>query len=97
MPAPRARVTGIIRVTEKKSLGKEGQFKFTEARIQTGVATIETVRFGDTWLEAHDAPRAGDVLDIEVEVGGFGGRNGVEINLSAVAPFDEAYALELAS
>ena len=91
MPAPRARITGKTLLTEKKSLGAAGNYKFTEARVQTGTATIEIVRFGDQWLEAHDAPRAGDILDIEVEATGYAGRGGVEVNYSAVGPFDDSF------
>lgn len=91
-----ARLTGKVLVTEKRAFGSgDRQFRFTEARIQTGVASIETVRFTEDWQ--YDSPRVGDVLDLEVEISGFGGRNGVEVNLSARGYYDETFALSLAA
>jgi hypothetical protein len=91
-----ARITGKVLVTTKESFGSgEKAFRFTEARIQTGVASIEPVRFTDRW--EFETPRAGDLLDLEVTISGFGGRNGVQVNATAVKPFDESYLLDLAA
>jgi hypothetical protein len=94
MAQPRARITGEVLVVEVKALGAAGTFKFKEARVQTGPAQIESVRFTDEWQRAHDAPRSGDFIDVEVECSGFAGRNGVEISLVATAPFNEKFAEE---
>jgi hypothetical protein len=92
----RARITGKVLLTEKKQFGSgDRTFKFTEARIQTGLASIESVRYTDSW--EFETPRAGDPVDIEVNVSGFGGRNGVQINAEAVRPFDESFVISLIS
>lgn len=91
-----ARITGKVLVSTKESFGSgERTFKFTEARIQTGVASIEAVRFTDRW--EFETPRAGDLLDLEVLISGFGGRNGVQVNATAVKPFDESFLIDLAA
>lgn len=96
MAALNARLTGKVLLTKKEKFGSgDREFKFTSAKIQTGIATIEEVRFTDQWTEAHDLPRAGDLLDIEVEVGGFSGRSGLQLNLTAVGPYDESFVLGL--
>ena len=96
MAQPRARISGKILVTEKKQFGSgERVFKFTEARIQTGPASIESVRITDSWN--NDFPRAGDVVDYEVEISGFSGRNGLDLTLTAVDHFNEAFFLDVAT
>lgn len=90
------RVTGKVLLTEKKQFGAADRvFKFTEAKVQTGIASIESVRFTDSWLDAHDVPRAGELIDLAVEISGFGGRNGVQLSATAVEPFNEEFALTL--
>lgn len=92
-------MTGKVLLVEPKQFGSGDRlFKFREASVQTGVASIEQVRFTDSWAESgHDAPRAGDFLDVEIEIGAFAGRSGVTISATATRPFDESYALELAA
>jgi len=91
----KARLTGKVLLTEDKSFGMgERKFAFKLAHIQTGVATIEEVRFTDSWEGM--LPRAGEFLDVAVEIGAFAGRSGVTLSATAVAPFDESFALGLA-
>lgn len=94
----RVRITGRVLQTQRQKFGSgEREFRFVEAHVQTGPITIQPVRFTDAWDNSgHEVPRAGDVIDIEAEVGAFAGRNGVTVSLSALAPFDEAYVMGLA-
>lgn len=88
----KSRITGKVVHTEKKSFGAgERAFKFTEVHIQTSVASIVPVRFTDRW--EYDAPRPGDVLDLEVVVSGFSGRSGLDLSATASGYFDESYVL----
>lgn len=93
----KARLTGKVLLVEPKQFGTGDRiFKFKLAHVQTGVASIEEVRFTDDYFEAgHDLPRANDIVDLEVEVGAYAGRSGVSITAQAVKPFDEAFALGL--
>lgn len=89
------RISGKVVHTERREFGSgERAFRFLEVSIQTSPKAITPVRFTDRW--AYDAPRAGDALDIEVQVTGFSGRNGLDLSATAVAPFDEAFYLEAA-
>lgn len=92
----KSRITGKVVHTEKQSFGAgERAFKFLEVHIQTSVASITSVRFTDRW--EYDTPRAGDIVDLEVAVSGFSGRNGLDLSATAVRYFDESYVLELAA
>lgn len=92
----KSRITGKVVHTEKKSFGAgERAFKFTEVHVQTGVATITAVRFTDRW--EYDMPRPGDVLDLDVVISGFSGRNGLDLSATASGYFDESYVLAQAS
>lgn len=87
-------MSGKVLLTEKRKFGSgEREFRFTEASIQTGVASIEKVRFTDQY--EHDVPRAGDVIDVAVTIGAYAGRSGVDITAQALHPFDEAFVLSL--
>jgi hypothetical protein len=88
----KARLTGKVLLVEAKSFGSgDRQFRFKLAHVQTGVASIEEVRFTEDY--EHDYPRANDFVDLEVEIGAYAGRSGVSITAQAVKPFDEAYTL----
>lgn len=91
----KTRISGKVVHTEKQSFGAgERAFKFLEVAVQTSPASIVPVRVTDRW--EYETPRVGDVLDLEVEVSGFSGRNGVDISLTASKPFDESFYLEAA-
>lgn len=88
----KARLTGKVLLVEAKQFGAgDRQFRFKLAHIQTGIASIEEVRFTEDY--EHDYPRANDVLDLEVEIGAYAGRSGVSITAQAVKPFDESFTL----
>lgn len=92
----KSRLTGKVVHTEKKSFGAgERAFKFTEVHVQTSVASITPVRFTDRW--EYDTPRAGDILDLEVVVTGFSGRNGLDLSATAAGYFQETWVLEQAT
>jgi hypothetical protein len=92
----KARMTGKVLLTENKKFGSgDREFRFKLAHVQTGVATIEEIRFTDSY--ELDVPRAGDVVDLEVEIGAFAGRSGVSITAQASKPFDESFVLEMAT
>lgn len=92
----KARITGKVLLVENKKFGSgEREFRFKLAHVQTGVASIEELRFTENY--EHDYPRVGDLLDVEVEVSGYSGRNGLSLSLTAVQPFDESYALSVAA
>jgi hypothetical protein len=95
----KSRITGKVVHTEKQSFGAgERAFKFTEVSVQTSPKSIVPVRFTDRWTDnGFDMPRNGDILDLEVSVSGYSGRNGLDLSATASAPFDESYVLELAS
>lgn len=87
------RLTGKVLQTEDKSFGQgERKFSFKLAHVQTGLTSIDEVRFTDSWPGM--IPRAGEVIDVQVEIGAFAGRSGVTLSATAVEPFDEAYALQ---
>lgn len=91
----KSRISGKVVHTERQKFGAgERAFQFLEVHIQTSVASITPVRFTDRW--EGDTPRAGDVLDLEVTVSGYSGRNGLDLSATAVRPFDESYFLEAA-
>jgi hypothetical protein len=95
MASLKTRISGKVQHTEKQQFGAgERAFKFLEIFIQTSPASIVPVRITDRW--EYETPRVGDVLDLEVEISGFSGRNGVDISLTATKPFDEAYYREVA-
>lgn len=94
MAAQLVRVAGKVLLTKKQSFGTgDRKFVFLEASIQTDVASILEVRFTDDW--EGETPRAGDLLDIDVEVGGFAGRNGLSINFTASTPHSDDFLLSL--
>jgi hypothetical protein len=89
----KSRITGKVVHTEKQKFGSgERAFQFLEVHIQTSVASITPVRFTDRW--EWDTPRAGDLLDLEVVVSGYTGRNGLDLSATASRYFDESYVLE---
>lgn len=93
------RISGKVVHTERKSFGAgDRAFKFLEVHVQTSVSAITPVRFTDRW--ELDTPRAGDPIDVEVQISGFSGRSGLDLSATAVRPYDELYyrqALELAT
>jgi hypothetical protein len=90
----KSRITGKVVHTEKQEFGSgERAFRFLEVHVQTGPATIVPVRFTDRW--PSDTPRSGDLLDLEVTVSGYTGRNGLDLSATANRFFDESYVLEL--
>lgn len=94
MAAQLVRVSGKVLLTKKQSFGTgDRKFSFLEASVQTDVASILEVRFTDDW--DGESPRAGDLVDIDVEIGGFSGRNGLSINLTAVQPHSDDFFLSL--
>lgn len=94
-----SRISGKVVHTERRSFGSgERAFKFLEVSVQTSPKSITPIRFTDRW--EFDTPRAGDPVDVEVQVSGFSGRNGLDLSATAVRPYDEAYyreALEAAT
>lgn len=95
MASLKTRISGKVVATEKQQFGAgERAFKFLEVHVQTGVASIVPIRLTDRW--EYETPRALDVIDYEVEVSGFSGRNGVDISLTATKPYDESFYLEAA-
>lgn len=90
----KARICGKVVHTEKQSFGTgERAFKFLEVHVQTSIASITPVRFTDRW--EYDTPRPGDVLDLEVAISGYAGRNGLDLSATATRYFDEAFLLDL--
>lgn len=90
-----SRISGKVVHTERRSFGSgERAFNFLEVHVQTSVTAITPVRYTDRW--SFETPRAGDAVDIEVNVSAFAGRNGVEIRAAAVRPYDESFYLEAA-
>lgn len=88
----KSRITGKVVHTEKQTFGAgERAFKFLEVHVQTSVASITPVRFTDRW--EYDTPRAGDIVDLEVSVSGYSGRNGLDLSATASRYFDETYVL----
>lgn len=95
MPAQLVRVAGKVLQTKKESLGNgDRKFNFQNVSIQTDVASIVDVRFTEDW--EFEAPRAGDLLDLDVAVGGYAARSGLEINFTAVQPHSDDFVLSLA-
>lgn len=89
------RISGKVVHTERKSFGAgERAFKFLEVHVQTSVTAITAVRFTDRW--ELETPRAGDPIDVEVQITGFSGRSGLDLSATAVRPYDESYYLEAA-
>lgn len=92
----KTRITGKVVHTEKREFGSgDRAFKFTEVTVQTSVKSLAEVRFTDRW--PYDMPRAGDLLDLDVTVSGFAGRNGLDLSATAIGYFDESYVLEQAT
>lgn len=93
----KARATGKVLLVEQKQFGTGDRiFRFKLAHVQTGVASIEEIRFTDDYFEAgHDVPRAGDIVDLEIEISVYTSRAGSSITSSAVRPFDESFVLSL--
>jgi hypothetical protein len=92
-----SRISGKVVHTERRSFGSgERAFKFLEVSVQTSPKSIVPVRFTDRSAEAMDSPRPGDPIDVEVQVSGFSGRNGLDLSATIIRPFDEAYYLEAA-
>ena len=90
-----SRISGKVVHTERRSFGQgDRAFKFLEVSVQTSPKSITPVRFTDRWED--ETPRAGDPIDIEVQISGFSGRNGLDLSATAVRRFDEAYYLEAA-
>ena len=90
-----ARMQGKVLVTKKESFGQgDRKFVFTEAKVQTGVATIVAVRFTDQWSDQFEIPRAGDWVDLDVVVSGFSGRNSLTLSATAEAPHDDTWELQ---
>jgi hypothetical protein len=84
------RISGKVVHTERKSFGAgERAFKFLAVHVQTSVTAITEVRFTDRW--ELDTPRAGDPIDVEVQISGFSGRNGLDLSATAVRPYDESF------
>lgn len=81
------RCSGTVLLIEDRSIGSDParQFRFKEMRVQTGVASIESVRVTDSY--AGEPFRVGDVVDLEVKIGAYAGRSGVEVNAEAVRPY----------
>lgn len=91
MAAQLVRVAGKALQAKKVSMGNDParRFTFLNVAIQTDVASIIEVRFTDDW--EHLQPRPGDLLDLDVAVGGYQSRTGLEINFTAVQPHTEDY------
>jgi hypothetical protein len=88
----KSRVTGKVVHTEKVSFGAgERAFKFLEVSVQTSPKTIVAVRVTDRW--EYETPRVGDVVDLEVHVTGYSGRNGLDLSATATGYYDESWAL----
>jgi hypothetical protein len=88
-----SRISGKVVHTERRSFGSgDRAFKFLEVHVQTSVTAITPVRFTDRW--EFETPRAGDPIDVEVQVSGFSGRNGLDLSATAVRPYDESYYRE---
>jgi hypothetical protein len=91
----KARVTGkVLQMVPQKFGSGDREFRFLEASIQTGIASIDIVRFTDSYPQG-ETPRINDVVDLEVELGAYAGRSGTVVNATAVKPFDESYVLGL--
>ena len=89
-----ARIAGKVLLVQRQKFGQgDRQFSFLEAKVQTDVAEIDIVRFTDDW--EYETPRAGDIIDVTVEIGGFSGRNGLSINATAVRPHSDDFLLSL--
>lgn len=89
------RISGKVVHTERRSFGSgERAFKFLEVSVQTSPKSITALRFTDRSAENMDTPRPGDPIDVEVQVSGFSGRNGLDLSATVVRPFDEAYYRE---
>lgn len=90
----KARMQGKVLLVQRQKFGQgDRQFTFLEAKVQTDVADIDAIRFTDDW--PHETPRAGDVIDVQVEIGGFSGRNGLSLNATAVQPHSDDFILSL--
>lgn len=91
MAAQLVRVAGKALQAKKVSMGNDParRFTFLNVAVQTDVASIIEVRFTDDW--EHETPRAGDLLDVDVAVGGYQSRSGLEINFTAVQPHTEDF------
>lgn len=91
----KARITGkCVESTPQKFGSGEKEFRFLEIAIQTGVASIELIRVTDSYPREL-TPRVGEVVDLEVSLAAYTGRNGTQLNATAVKPFDEDYVLNL--
>ena len=92
----KSRITGKVVHTEKLSFGSgDRAFKFLEVSVQTSPKSIVPVRVTDRW--EYETPRVGDVVDLEVTVSGFSGRNGLDLSATATGYYDESWLLQQAA